>query len=84
MAIPATGAAQQVVDPVCGMHISPDSAAGHEEHRGTTYYFCSQGCHERFTRTPEAYVSPAEGGPARPAAGSGATHASTRAPWTPR
>jgi Cu+-exporting ATPase len=72
-----------VVDPVCGMHISPDDAVGHEEYRGTTYYFCSHGCHERFSRTPEAYVSSAEGGPARPADGSRADTREYTCPMDP-
>jgi Cu+-exporting ATPase len=47
----------EVVDPVCGMHIRPEDAVGHVEHRGRTYYFCSNGCLERFRREPERFVS---------------------------
>jgi len=46
-----------VRDPVCGMDVDPGSAAGSAEHQGTTYYFCSQGCLERFREEPERYVS---------------------------
>ena len=28
-------------DPVCGMDVEPETAAGRHEHAGTTYYFCS-------------------------------------------
>jgi Cu+-exporting ATPase len=45
-----------VRDPVCGMDIDPASAAGSEEYEGATYYFCSQGCHERFRAEPEKYA----------------------------
>lgn len=42
-------------DPVCGMEIDPSNAAASEEHEGTTYYFCSQACHEKFLADPHAY-----------------------------
>jgi Cu+-exporting ATPase len=45
-----------VRDPVCGMDIDPANAAGSEEHEGTTYYFCSPGCHERFKEEPQRYA----------------------------
>jgi Cu+-exporting ATPase len=47
-----------VLDPVCGMVIDPATAAGSEEYEGTTYYFCSTGCHERFKAEPEKFASP--------------------------
>jgi len=47
---------ETVRDPVCGMDIDPASAAGSEEYEGSTYYFCSQGCHERFRAEPEKYA----------------------------
>ena len=46
-----------VTDPVCGMQIEPDDAAGTAEYRGTTYYFCSQACHAAFEADPSAYVT---------------------------
>jgi P-type Cu+ transporter len=33
-------------DPVCGMAVDPQEAAGTAVHDGHTYYFCSQICHE--------------------------------------
>jgi Cu+-exporting ATPase len=48
-----------VRDPVCGMDIDPASAAGTEKYEGTTYYFCSQGCHERFRAEPKNYAEAA-------------------------
>ncbi len=49
------------IDPVCGMTVTPDSAAGSSEHNGETYYFCSAGCLRRFRDDPEAFLNkPAE------------------------
>jgi Cu+-exporting ATPase len=50
-----------VRDPVCGMHVDPATAAGSEEYQGTTYYFCSAGCLERFRERPEEFVSSPQG-----------------------
>jgi Cu+-exporting ATPase len=49
-------AAAEVLDPVCGMTISPADAVGHVEHKGQTYYFCSDQCLERFRATPEEFL----------------------------
>ena len=49
-----------VVDPVCGMTITPEDAVGHMEYRGQTYYFCAESCLERFRATPEAFLGGAE------------------------
>ena len=35
------------VDPVCGMYVSEDSKI-YSEKDGTRYYFCSQGCKDKF------------------------------------
>jgi P-type Cu+ transporter len=48
-----------VLDPVCGMTIEPAKAAGHVEHAGRTYYFCSVPCLERFKADPARFVSEA-------------------------
>ncbi len=45
-------------DPVCGMSVDPKAAAGHVTHQGTTYYFCSQHCLDRFREAPAQYVGP--------------------------
>src|SRR5216683_2367350 len=44
-------------DPVCGMTVDPEKAAGKVEHGGKTYYFCSKGCAERFSREPEKFLA---------------------------
>jgi P-type Cu+ transporter len=49
--------ADRVLDPVCGMMVDPDRAAGHVDHRGTTYHFCSKGCAAKFTADPGKYLS---------------------------
>ncbi|WP_447978334.1 heavy metal translocating P-type ATPase [Candidatus Nitrospira bockiana] len=52
-------AALHHIDPVCGMTVDPEHAAGAHEHRGQTYYFCSPVCHQRFGREPERYAGAA-------------------------
>ena len=47
----------EVLDPVCGMTIPTDDAVGHIDHKGRTYYFCSQTCVDRFRATPDAFLS---------------------------
>jgi YHS domain-containing protein len=50
----------RMIDPVCGMEVTPDGAAGAWQHAGTTYYFCSVSCLERFRADPEgSLVDPA-------------------------
>ncbi|MGH9349781.1 MAG: heavy metal translocating P-type ATPase [Vicinamibacterales bacterium] len=63
---PQTPPAEGVVDPVCGMTVTPADAAGHAEHRGRTYYFCGRRCLERFREDPERFVAapPVEASPA--------------------
>jgi P-type Cu+ transporter len=51
--------AQDVVDPVCGMTISPADSVGEVKHGGHTYYFCNDSCLERFKTNPEQFVGPA-------------------------
>jgi len=46
-----------VKDPVCGMEIDPETAAGKEDYQGKTYYFCSTVCHQAFKAEPQKFVS---------------------------
>ena len=46
-----------VTDPVCGMQIDPTTAAASEEYDGTSYFFCSQSCHDRFVAAPEKFAA---------------------------
>ena len=43
-------------DPVCGMEVEESEAAGQSDHEGTTYYFCSTTCKDRFDASPEDYI----------------------------
>jgi Cu+-exporting ATPase len=43
-------------DPVCGMMVVPERAAGKVEHDGKAYFFCSKGCAERFQREPRKFL----------------------------
>jgi len=54
---------QTFVDPVCGMTVTPASAAGHAEHDGQTYYFCSLSCVKRFQADPAKYLHPRPSAP---------------------
>jgi Cu+-exporting ATPase len=48
-------------DPVCGMQVVPERAKFSASHKGQTYYFCSAGCHGKFTANPESWLRrPAE------------------------
>lgn len=46
-------------DPVCGMQVDPIHAQPHAAYAGTTYFFCSLRCHDRFTAEPGKYVGSA-------------------------
>ena len=39
-----------VKDPVCGMRLSPKTAAAAAKYNGQTYYFCASGCREKFEK----------------------------------
>jgi Cu+-exporting ATPase len=55
-------------DPVCGMDVDPDAAAGSHEFDGKTYFFCSRGCLDKFRADPGRYLGDGKGGPSgRPA-----------------
>ena len=45
------------IDPVCGMTVDPQSAAGSFEYKGVPYYFCSQHCLLRFREDPEHFIN---------------------------
>jgi Cu+-exporting ATPase len=51
-------------DPICNMDVEPSTAAGSYEYKGTTYYFCSEPCLEKFRAAPEDYLGQPEPGPA--------------------
>jgi Cu+-exporting ATPase len=48
----------RVRDPVCGMVVDPQQAAGSAVYQGETYYFCSKGCAAKFQADPQKYLHP--------------------------
>ena len=55
--LPILASAPKVKDPVCGMMVDPEKAAGKVEHAGKTYFFCSPRCKERFEKEPEKFLA---------------------------
>src|ERR1700688_2064569 len=53
--LPILAPAPSVKDPVGGMMVDPQKAAGKVEHAGQTYFFCSPRCAERFEKEPERF-----------------------------
>jgi Cu+-exporting ATPase len=43
------------IDPICGMTVREDSAAGVSEYAGKRWYFCSLFCKKKFDADPEKY-----------------------------
>jgi Cu+-exporting ATPase len=55
--MPILASAPREKDPVCGMLVVPEKAAGQVEHAGKTYYFCSKSCAEKFSNEPEKFLT---------------------------
>ncbi|MEL0108342.1 MAG: heavy metal translocating P-type ATPase [Rhodospirillaceae bacterium] len=47
----------KVHDPVCSMLVNPETTKHVHVRDGTPYYFCSNGCKEKFQTDPELYLS---------------------------
>ncbi len=47
-------------DPVCGMTVKTAGAKYTYDYKGTTYYFCSEGCKTSFSKEPEKYLKPTD------------------------
>jgi len=43
-------------DPVCGMNIDEQQAAGKSDYNGKTFYFCSSSCKQKFDENPQGYA----------------------------
>ena len=57
-AAPAASATDKPnTDPVCGMKTATNPAKA-IEHAGTTYYFCSTRCMDKFRTDPQQYLNP--------------------------
>jgi len=46
----------QARDPVCGMAVNTSTSKYNAEHAGEPYYFCSNGCREKFIAAPARYL----------------------------
>jgi P-type Cu+ transporter len=46
----------EFVDPVCGMSVAPETAAGKYEYKNVTFYFCSAGCLNKFKQNPPSFL----------------------------
>lgn len=49
--------AETITCPVTGEVVLKSEAAGPYEYKGTTYYFCCNGCLEKFKKDPETYLN---------------------------
>ena len=52
----AAQAAEHAIDPVCGMQVARTSPR-HVDHDGTRYWFCSDGCRNKFVADPGKYLA---------------------------
>lgn len=64
------------------MTVDPANAAGSVEYAGTTYYFCSKSCSERFKSNPEKFLNPSPPTPSR-TEGRGASEVEYTCPMHP-
>jgi YHS domain-containing protein len=48
-------------DPVCLMTVHPSYAVAMLEFGGRSYYFCSEGCRDKFKARPQAFLDKASG-----------------------
>jgi len=49
-----------VVDPVCRMQVTPETAPARLPYGEATYFFCSFSCAQAFAQRPNSYVGPAD------------------------
>ncbi|GCE50977.1 Cu+-exporting ATPase [Thermosporothrix hazakensis] len=50
----------QVIDPVCGMTVDPNTARFSSEYQGKTFYFCAPGCKKTFEQNPASFLQQGE------------------------
>jgi P-type Cu+ transporter len=53
----------KAIDPVCGMTVDVARARHTHVHEGSTWYFCSARCREKFVADPQRYAVPAPRAP---------------------
>jgi Cu+-exporting ATPase len=51
------------IDPICGMTVDPEKAAGSSVHEGETFYFCSKHCKAKFDADPHRWIEPPAAAP---------------------
>ena len=59
--------AETHTDPVCGMTVTPETAAARVDHHGSTYYFCALSCRDKFVADPQRWLSGGATSPMAPA-----------------
>ena len=47
---------ESLIDPVCGMKISPGNPAFVVSYQGRSYYLCAEGCRKAFKMNPQKYL----------------------------
>ena len=47
---------KSVIDPVCGMAVSPKLMEIVATIQGQTYYFCAEGCRKAFLKEPQKFL----------------------------
>ena len=52
----AAATVSSATDPVCGMTVDPAHPVAKAEYGGRIYFFCCEGCAEKFLAAPQAYV----------------------------
>jgi YHS domain-containing protein len=55
-----TQSADTAKDLVCGMTVKIAGAKYTYDYKDTTYYFCSQGCKDSFSKNPDQYLAKSE------------------------
>ena len=56
-ATPPGPAADEALDPVCGMTVGVATARHRAEHAGRNFFFCNPRCREKFVAAPERYLT---------------------------
>lgn len=51
-------AAGKVIDPVCGMNVSPVTKDLSAAYKGVNYYFCAEACRKAFEKNPKKFLKP--------------------------
>jgi Cu+-exporting ATPase len=75
--LPPDKVVSAIIDPVCGMTVSPAGASGSHEYNGKTYYFCSTNCLLKFTEDPAGFLNKSVRPMAQPIAIEGEPKAAT-------